>query len=294
MIARGSSIAPVLVAGLVMVVWGATPVMTKLAVAEFDPLLLGLLRTLIGGMVAAPIIAAMDLPLPKDRVGLGLLVLSAAAGLIVFPILYSFGQRQTSAMHGGMILAALPIFTGSYVALLERRWPGRRWIAGCILALAGEVALIVLRGGGGTPVSILGDVLVLFSALLVASGYVAGGRLGQLGYRAIATTFWGIVLAAAVVAPVVGVILARQGWPIAGLPAWGAILWLAVITSIVGYIGWYWALAVGGIARTATMQFFQPISGLILAAILLGERLTLPLLAASALILAGVWLAQRR
>jgi len=42
-----------------------------------------LLRTFIGGLVAAPIIVAMGLPLPKDRLGLGLLVLSAAVGLIV-------------------------------------------------------------------------------------------------------------------------------------------------------------------------------------------------------------------
>ena len=66
------------------------------------------------------------------------------------------------------------------------------------------------------------------------------------------------------------------------------------VTTILGYVGWYWALAKGGIARIATIQFFQPISGLILAAILLGEQLTLPLAIASAVILAGVYLAQRR
>ena len=291
---RAAKLAPAAVAGLVMVVWGATPVVTKLAVAEFDPLLAGLLRTLIGGLVAAPIIAAMGWPLPKDRLGKALLIVSAAAGLIVFPVLFSFGQRQTSAMHAGMILAALPVFTGSYAALFERRWPSRRWLFGCGLALIGEIALIALRGGTGGTAGIVGDGLVLIAALIVASGYVAGGRLGQLGYRAIATTFWGIALAAVVVAPVAGFVVVRDGWPDAGPVAWGAILWLAVVTSIVGYVGWYWALAQGGIARIGTIQFFQPISGLILASILLGERMTLPLLASSVLILAGVWIAQRR
>jgi drug/metabolite transporter (DMT)-like permease len=294
MAARVNALAPIAVAALVMVVWGATPVMTKLAVAEIDPLFVGLLRTLFGGMVAVPFIAAARMPLPKDRFGWGLLLLSAAVGLILFPILFSIGQRHTSAMHGGMILAALPVFTGCYAALLDRRWPGRRWVIGCALALLGEIALITLRGGGGTPASLLGDALVLGSALLVASGYVAGGRLGQLGYPAIATTFWGVALAALAIAPVVAVFVARDGWPDAGFTAWAAILWLAVVTSIVGYVGWYWALAKGGISRIATMQFFQPVSGLILAAILLGERMTLSLLAASALILAGVWIAQRR
>jgi drug/metabolite transporter (DMT)-like permease len=65
------------------------------------------------------------------------------------------------------------------------------------------------------------------------------------------------------------------------------------MTTIVGYIGWYWALAAGGIARIGTIQFFQPVSGLLLASIVLGERFTLSLLVASVIILTGVAIAQR-
>jgi drug/metabolite transporter (DMT)-like permease len=286
---------PILVAGLVMIVWGATPVVTKIAVGEIDPLLVALLRTVIAGAVALPIIGASRQPPPKTRRGFILLAVSAASGFIVFPILFTIGQRQTSAMHGGLILAALPLFTGSYAALIERRLPGRRWILGCALALAGEAALIGLRAGSaGAPTSLFGDALVLLSALLVATGYVAGARLGQAGYRSLATTFWGVALAAMAVAPVFAGLVATQGWPAAQWPAWSSVLFLAVVTSIVGYIGWYWALAAGGIQRIATIQFFQPVSGLVLAVLLLGEQFTLPLLAASAAILAGVTIAQKR
>ena len=60
------------------------------------------------------------------------------------------------------------------------------------------------------------------------------------------------------------------------------------------YIGWYWALAHGGIQRIATIQFLQPFSGLLIAAWLLGEQFTLPLIAASIAILAGVAITQKR
>jgi drug/metabolite transporter (DMT)-like permease len=96
------------------------------------------------------------------------------------------------------------------------------------------------------------------------------------------------------VAPLFAVLVALKGWPSAGVTAWGAVCFLAVLTTIVGYIGWYWALAKGGIARIGTIQFFQPVSGLVLAAVLLGERFTLPLVAASVAILVGVYVAQRR
>ena len=290
-----SPLAPILIAGLIMIIWGATPVATRLAVADIDPLFVGLLRTVFAGVLALPIALALRQSLPKDGRGWLLLVVSGAAGFIVFPLLYSFGQRDTSAMHGGMILAALPIFTGTYAAIVERRRPSARWILGCVIALAGECALIVFRSGsGGAEPTLRGDLLVLLSALLVAAGYVAGARLSQSGYSSLATTLWGVALSAIVSALITAIVVAGDGWPSAGWVSWTAVLYLASITTILGYIGWYWALAKGGIARIATIQFFQPISGLILAALLLGERMTLPLLGASIVILAGVWIAQRR
>jgi drug/metabolite transporter (DMT)-like permease len=290
-----SPLAPILVAGLIMIIWGATPVATRLAVADLDPLFVGLLRTVFAGALALPIALALRQRLPKGGRGWLLLAVSGASGFIVFPLLYSFGQRDTSAMHGGMILAALPIFTGTYAALVERRRPSARWLVGCVIALSGECALIAFRSGsGGAEPTLGGDLLVLVSALVVAAGYVAGARLSQTGYSSLATTLWGVALSAIVSAVITAIAVAGDGWPSAGWLSWTAVLYLAGITTILGYIGWYWALARGGIARIATIQFFQPVSGLVLAALLLGERMTLPLLAASIVILAGVWVAQRR
>ena len=54
---------------------------------------------------------------------------------------------------------------------------------------------------------------------------------------------------------------------------------------------WYWALGRGGIARVGLIQFLQPVSGVILAALLLHEQISLTFVLASALVLFGVWLA---
>ncbi len=82
---------------------------------------------------------------------------------------------------------------------------------------------------------------------------------------------------------------ARTPVPRRGAPS----LFLAVVTSIVGYVGWYWALDRGGIARIAPLQFLQPLSGFVLAALVLGERLTLPLAVGAAAVIAGVAIARR-
>ena len=289
--------APILVAALVMVIWGASPALTKIAGEDFTTLQVAVLRTVIAGVVAAPILLLTRRGLPDGRRRGTLLLLSAVSGFVAFPLLFTVGQQHTSAMHGNMILAALPICTGAYAAILDRRRPTRAWMLGCGLALAGEVALVAIRThgtGGGTPATLGGDALVAASALVVAVGYVAGARLGQLGYHALAATYWGVAIGAVLMLPLLAGTVAVDGLPDAGSHAWGAVLWMAVLTSIVGYVGWYWALARGGIQRIATIQFLQSISGLILAAWLLGEEFTLPLVIASIAILAGVTITQRR
>jgi drug/metabolite transporter (DMT)-like permease len=286
--------APVIVAALVMVVWGASPAMTKIAARDLSSLEVGVLRTLLAGLVAAPIVLVTRERLPAGGHQRRLLLVSAISGFVAFPILYSVGQGRTSAMHGGMILAALPIFTGAYAALLDRRRPSRAWVAGSALALAGEVALVTIRTGDSTGATVFGDALVVLSAMLVSIGYVAGARLGQGGYRALAATYWGVIIGALLVLPVLAGTINADGLPDAGPESWAAILWMAVVTSIIGYIGWYWALARGGIQRISTIQFLQPFSGLLIAAWLLDEQFTLPLVAASAMILAGVTITQRR
>jgi len=71
------------------------------------------------------------------------------------------------------------------------------------------------------------------------------------------------------------------------------VLTLAILTSILGYIVWYWALAHGGISRIAGVQFTQPLFGLALAAIVLGERPAPITLVAAVGILVGAWMVLR-
>jgi drug/metabolite transporter (DMT)-like permease len=276
-----------------MVVWGATPILTRIALEDMEPLVVATLRTIIAGLLAVPLLAHARLSLPRPATSRRLLAISAAAGFVVFPVVYTIGQERTSGLHGVMILAALPIFTGLYAAAAARRLPTRGWLAGCAIALAGEVVLIGARGGNDGDATIGGDLLVLSAALVVSAGYVAGAMLPPRGVSSAAATFWGVVLGAVVLAPLATALLARDGLPEAGWRAWGAVAVLAVVTSVVGYIGWYWALDRGGIARISTLQFLQPLSGFALAVVVLGDSVTPTIAVGAAAIVCGVVIAQR-
>lgn len=285
---------PVLVSIACMVIWGASPVATRIATEDMEPLVIVVLRTVLAALVAVPLVSVSRLRPPTNAGSRALLAVSALVAFVIFPVIYTFGQERTSAMHGVAILAGLPVFTGLWAALVTRRLPGAWWLCGCAIALVGEAVIIAVRGGGDHGTATLGgDLLVLAGALAVSSGYVAGALLVPRGVSSATTTYWGVILGAIVLAPLGFGLLAGGHVPHADARSWAAVLFLAVMVSIVGYVGWYWALDRGGIMRMAPLMFLQPISGLLLAALLLGERLTWALAFGAAFVLGGVWVARR-
>ncbi len=274
-------------------VWSATPIFTKIAVEGFDPLLVGVLRSVLSGLAILPVALVVRLPLPRTRQDALLLLYTALGGFVVLPILFAFGLRYTTASHMALILVVQPVFTGAIAAVVERRFPGRRWALGCAVALAGEVALIDLRLGLDTAGSTWGDCLILAGSVSASAGYVAGGRLARrIGTWA--TTVWGNLLGGVIMLVPLAIFGPAAAWQQATLPVWSSLAYLAVCSSIIGYSAWYWALGKGGIARIGAAQFAMPVLTVALAILFLGERLTLPLVLAALVVLAGVWLAQHR
>jgi drug/metabolite transporter (DMT)-like permease len=281
-------------AAMALFIWGATPMVTRVAVLVIEPTAVGILRTLLGAAVAVPLAIALRLAQPSGGREWGLLLVSAVGGFVLFPVLFGLGVRRTSASHAALVLAVAPLFTGLIAAAIDRRAPRATWWLGAGLAFAGEVALIAFRTGIGqgdaTPG---GDLLVLVACIAAAAGYVAGARLSNR-ITSLATTFWGIGLGGAILLPLAVATLGPAAWSEAGLLGWSAILYLALGATIAGYICWYWALQHGGIARIGATQFAQPVIALALAVLVLREPLTYPLGLAALLVVAGVALAQRR
>ena len=304
--------APVLIlaAALAAVtIWGGTPVVTKLAVAGLSlsegALAVGLLRTLLAAAVALPLLVAGRLAPPASRGGRICLVVATLGGYVGFPLLFTLGVARTSAAHGALLLALLPLFTGLMAAVLERRLPGRLWWLGAALALAGCLLLIDQRFGLAAPgASLEGDLLVILSCLCASAGYVAGAHAGREA-GSWAVTLWGVLLGGLLLLPLavllplplavmlpLPALLAQASQGITGAGLWAALLYLSLLSTLLAYAAWYWALGQGGVGRTGLLQFAQPLVGLALAGLLLGEALTWPLLLAAAMILAGMAMAR--
>ena len=270
-----AALVPVAVAIGVMVLWGATPIVTRLALDDLPPLVVACLRTVLAGLVAIPLLAGMRQRLPTDRGSRTLLGISAAAGFVIFPVVYTVGQQRTSALHGVMILAALPVFTGAYAAIVARRAAAAR-VARGLRRRARR------RGRADRRPRHLGERTRRSPATCSCSPQRSACRPAtsrarccrRAGSRASPRRSGACCSGRSCSRRSPSGSSPATACRDAGAKAWGAVVFLAVVTSILGYVGWYWALDRGGIARIATLQFLQPVSGFVLAAIVLGENVT--------------------
>ena len=289
-------LAVVLAGGGAILLWSGTAIANKVAVAHMDPMTAGVLRSMLAGLIALSIVLAIRLPRPSSRAQWGLLLVSGISSFALWPMLMSLGLGYTTANHTVLIMATLPALTGLLGSVLERRLPGRGWWLGIGIAMAGTVYLIFARSGSALLTEAggaVGDFIVFAGTLICAVGYVAGGRLAPI-IGTWSTTLWGLSAALVVLVPAFALRIGLTDWASVGTQGWIAITYMTLLSSLAGYAAWFWALGHGGIARIGSWQFMQPVLSVPLAALLLGEAITLQLAMGAATILLGTALAQRR
>jgi len=280
-------------ASVTVVLFAITAPVTRAIAGGIDPLLLGM-RPVAASFAAIPLILILRLRGPRGFHDWMLLAISALGSFAAFPVLFTLGQAQTSATHGGLIQASMPIFTGLAAALTERKRPGNWWWAGAALAFAGEGVLVLFRD---TAVpervsSLTGDLLVLAASAISASAYVAGARLATRS-SALSATLWSVSVAGFVLAPFAVWRGLGVDWAHLRPGVWLGFAALAYGPNLTAFIAWFWALSRGGVQRVAVFQFAVPPLSVLFAVVFLGEPVTLPLLAALAMILGGIALARK-
>jgi len=282
-------ISPHLLASVAIILWGATPAATLIAVKGIDPVTVGLLRTVTAAVILFPLGLFLKLPTPKDRKSLIDLLLSALTGFVGYTLLFTVGQKFTSTAHTALILASAPIFTGFIGSIIERKLLAPRWWIGAVIALIGEGILIAFRTPGNSAASLIGDLMVLASVVFVSTSYVTGGRLSsRIG--AWATITWGISIAGLILIPIlVWRLITINLAPLHVDPtSWFAVIYLILFTSILGWAAWYGAIGRAGVAPIAPFQFAQPIVSLIIAIVIVGETITVHIILAVCIILTGL------
>lgn len=289
-----------IVAFLTIAVWGTTFVWTKLLIsAGLSPAQIFTLRSAIAYTLMLPFALAMRRHWPFRWFADGWCdeLMMAALG-VTGGSLYYFTENEaliyTTAMNTSLIVCSCPLFTMLAARMLYRseRLTARE-MAGSAVAFVG-MATVVLNGRFVLHLSSKGDALA-FAACLCWAAYSLLMKHAMKRYSAMFITrkvfFYGIVT----ILPYYIYVPAFPSVATLLRPDVAAnLLFLGCVASLLCFLTWNWALAHLGAVRCTNWVYFNPIATMIAAAIVLGERITPFFLVGSALILLGMYLAERK
>ncbi len=277
------------------IIWGASFVATKSALAEISPGTLIAVRFGMGVVVlalAAWRLRAFHRVSARDLLYLALL---GFIGVAFHQALQTNGLRFTTATNTAWLVALIPVFTAilARVFLAERMGVGK--VLGFVIALCG-VILVVGKGASlgdtiGLP-STFGDVLELTSALNWAVFIVLSKPLLRR-MQPTAMMAYVMFLGWLMVMPF---FLADQGWRELGavtFNGWLAIAFLGLFCSGLAYIFYYDGLAHIDASQVASAAYLQPLVTVLTAALILSEAITPLTILGGAAILFGVYLVNR-
>lgn len=278
--------------GLVVsaVLSGASVVATRVAVQTVPPLTLAVLRYAQGGLLLAVcLVFVARSPVRVRRQDYALLAILGTLLFAAFPLLFNAGLQLTEASRGSLMLATVPVWSALLARLTRQERLEPRQLIGLMLATAGVAVAVAERGldAGAGGAALLGDGLILLAALCGAAYGVLVKRLSGR-YTALTVTTYTMVIGTLVLLPAALI----EGLPAATLTLDGQTLLLVIFLGVLGgAVVWYlygFALSQLSPTQVAVYVNLNPLSAMILATLLLGERVTGPMIVGFGMVLGGV------
>lgn len=282
----------------VTMMWGGTFVAGRFLAGSLSPLFAASLRFLLASVALLGFVGVARIPLarPTPRQWLQLTLLGFF-GIFFYNLCFFYGLQYINASRASLIVALNPAVIGLASWLLFKERLGRVKVAGIALCIGGASLVIVSRNPqllAVTPNAWIGDLLIL--------GCVAGWGIYSLCSRELNQALGPLqtVTFSVLIGCVMLLVLAtlRGEMSAAALlnldtPQWLSLIYLGVFGSALAYIGYYDGIRKIGATRSGVFIALNPLTAVLLGALLLGERLTLTLCLGGALVLAGIYLCNK-
>lgn len=279
---------------LANIVYATSYVATRLTLEDIPPSALALSRLVLGSLILVPLAFALRksgapaFP-PADRWRIFWMGALGFAGAFA---LSHWGLARSTATNGALLITVEPITLLLLAPLLLGERLTVREKVGAGLALLGAAA-VVTNGIPGLSQTLVphwrGDLLLILAGVAYAS-YSLIGREILARHSSVSVTAWSIVWGAVTMLPLALLERATGAVPRLTPLAIAGILYLAVVITALGYLAWNYALERVPASQAAIFLNLQPFVGALLGVGVLGEPLTLYIVAGGALILIGLTL----
>jgi len=279
----------------VATIWASYPTLVKVALRDMPPFTLAVLRCLLASAILGVLFwrAIARGERPVGRADLPGLVVLGLAGITVSTGIFYLAVALTTASNAVILTASTPVLVavGGHLFFGERlrrlQWLGVACSALGVLLTVTRGELRVLEA----PPS-LGDGIVLLGQVAWAVYTLYGKRvLARLSPLAATTAAY--LIGTAVLVPIA--VLTAPLFPAArfgSAVAWGVVVFQGTV-GVLSHIWYYRGVQTVGPAVSAIFMNVQPLIGVLLAQVFLGERLSIAQGLGIAAILGGVWMTTR-
>jgi drug/metabolite transporter (DMT)-like permease len=272
--------------------WSINYVAAVVALREFSPLTLVSFRFEFAAALMLMIYLAQKRRTRIQRRHIWLLVWLAFFGVIVNQGLFTTALNYTLPSHAAIIVAIDPILILALARAMGIESLSVGKVAGMVLAFVGIALLEIPNRQGVHSNILLGDCIMLGGAIGFSVYTVLAKRV-TADYDTIALNTFNCVGAAIVFLPIAIRQAAVLNWRAIAWQTWAGMFYMAIFSSVAAYVIYYWALRHMDPSRVAVINYLQPILVIVAAAAFLSERPSRHLLIGTAVVLAGVYLAER-
>ena len=274
------------------VLWGSSFTFIKMSLEGLTPGQVVLFRLALGALLLLGIAALRDSRLPTGGRTWGLIAVAAVFGNVAPFLLLSYGEQTATAGVAGALVGASPLLTlGLAAAVIPAERLGRDAVLGLIVGFVG--VLLVVAPWRDFHTSVVGSLACLGAAVSYAAGFVFVRKyLSSLQIPPLSLAAAQTVAATLLVAPVTPLL----GWETPDFTARvvGALLALGLLGSGLAYILYFRLIADLGASKASSVNYVVPVVAVVLGVLVLGEPVTLHLVAGGALVVASMAYARRQ
>ena len=250
----------------------------------------GVRFTLAGLMVVAGMSVVRRRPYLPERRDLPAIGTLSLFQTVLQYVLFYVGLANCAGVTSSVLEASNSFICVLLAALAFRfeRLTARK-VVGCAVGFAGVVLVNVAGESGGLTFTLAGEGMVLASTVAAATSSNLAKRFSA-EHDPVLLSGWQFLFGG-VVMMAIGFGLGGHVAPADAANPWPALALLAYMgfISAAAYSLWSLALAANPVSRVAVFGFMNPVFGVLLSAVLLGEtNVVSPLVAAAALVLVSV------
>ena len=287
---------PVLL-GLIALAWGSSYLFIKIGVETLPPLSLVFMRLLVGLAILGAVVVVTRTPLPRDPRTLGHLAILGAVNIAIPFWLIGWAEQHISSGLAGILQSAAPFFTLVLAAsFVHDEHITRDRVAGMAIGFLGILVLsapnLAEVGTAAGAQRLLGELGVVLASLAYGTGNTYARRaLRETRPLVLATGQVGWALAMVVALA----FLVDGGITLPSVPeAWFAVGWLGSVGTGFAYVIFFRLLTGWGPTRASLVAYLLPVVAVVLGVVVLGETVDATFLAGAVLIVAGIWVVNRR